>query len=173
MKSLKQSPTGELVVRGLRTLLEHLFTTSPPKGFLLRASLPINSSPDAPWKDGRERSDRWKETLRKGFLPRVSLPINSSPDAPWKDGRERSDRWKETLRKGFLPRVSLPINSSPDAPWKDGRERSDRWKETLRKGFLPRVSMLIFLGNHYRMASLIFPRIKSLEGRTNYGSRCH
>jgi hypothetical protein len=32
----------------------------------------MNSSPDAPWKDGRERSDRWKETLIKGFLPRVS-----------------------------------------------------------------------------------------------------
>jgi len=31
-----------------------------------------DSSPDAPWKDGREQSDRWKETPRKGFLPRVS-----------------------------------------------------------------------------------------------------
>jgi len=33
---------------------------------------PEDTSPDAPWKDGRERSDRWKETLREGFLPRVS-----------------------------------------------------------------------------------------------------
>ena len=32
----------------------------------------MNSSSNAPWKDGRERSDRWKETLGKGFLPRVS-----------------------------------------------------------------------------------------------------
>jgi len=32
----------------------------------------MNSSPDAPWKEGRECSDRWKETLGKGFLPRVS-----------------------------------------------------------------------------------------------------
>ena len=32
----------------------------------------MNSSSNAPWKDGRERSERWKETLRKGFLPRVS-----------------------------------------------------------------------------------------------------
>ena len=32
----------------------------------------MNSSLNAPWKDGRERSDRWKETLCKGFLPRVS-----------------------------------------------------------------------------------------------------
>ncbi len=31
----------------------------------------MNSSADAPWKDGSERSERWKETLRKGFLPRV------------------------------------------------------------------------------------------------------
>jgi hypothetical protein len=30
------------------------------------------SSTKAPWKDGRERSDRWKETLSKGFLPKVS-----------------------------------------------------------------------------------------------------
>jgi hypothetical protein len=33
---------------------------------------PMNSSPNAPWKEGRERSDRWKETPTKGFLPRVS-----------------------------------------------------------------------------------------------------
>jgi hypothetical protein len=32
--------------------------------------------------------------------------------------------------------------------------------ETLRKGFLPRVSMLIFHGNHYRMASLFFPKVR-------------
>jgi hypothetical protein len=32
----------------------------------------MNSSPDAPWKDGSEQSERWKETLGKGFLPRVS-----------------------------------------------------------------------------------------------------
>jgi hypothetical protein len=32
----------------------------------------MNSSPDAPWKGGRERSDRWRETLNKGFPPRVS-----------------------------------------------------------------------------------------------------
>jgi 23S rRNA (adenine2503-C2)-methyltransferase len=32
----------------------------------------MNSSLYAPWKEGRERSDRWKETLSKGFLPRVS-----------------------------------------------------------------------------------------------------
>ena len=32
----------------------------------------MNSSPNAPWKEGRERSERWKETLSKGFLPRVS-----------------------------------------------------------------------------------------------------
>jgi len=32
----------------------------------------MNSSPDAPWKEGRERSDRWKENPTKGFLPRVS-----------------------------------------------------------------------------------------------------
>jgi len=32
----------------------------------------MNTSPDAPWKDGRERSERWKETLKKDFLPRMS-----------------------------------------------------------------------------------------------------
>jgi len=32
----------------------------------------MNSSPDAPWKDGSEQSERWKETLGEGFLPRVS-----------------------------------------------------------------------------------------------------
>jgi len=32
----------------------------------------MNSSPDAPGKEGRERSERWKETPGKGFLPRVS-----------------------------------------------------------------------------------------------------
>ena len=43
----------------------------PLTGVLPRVS-PHDSSPDAPWKDGRERSDRWKETPLKGFLPRVS-----------------------------------------------------------------------------------------------------
>jgi hypothetical protein len=33
---------------------------------------PMNSSPDAHWKDSSEQSERWKETLGKGFLPRVS-----------------------------------------------------------------------------------------------------
>jgi len=32
----------------------------------------MNSSPNAPWKEGRERSERWKETLDKRFLPRVA-----------------------------------------------------------------------------------------------------
>jgi len=32
----------------------------------------MNSSPDAPWKGGRERSERWRETLKKGFPPIVS-----------------------------------------------------------------------------------------------------
>jgi len=32
----------------------------------------MNSSPNAPWKGGRERSERWRETLNKGFPPRVS-----------------------------------------------------------------------------------------------------
>jgi hypothetical protein len=32
----------------------------------------MNSWPDAPWKDGSEQGERWKETLGKGFLPRVS-----------------------------------------------------------------------------------------------------
>jgi len=32
----------------------------------------MDSSLDAPGKEGREQSDRWKETLNKGFLPRVS-----------------------------------------------------------------------------------------------------
>jgi len=32
----------------------------------------MNSSPDAPWKDGSERSERWRETQNKGFPPRVS-----------------------------------------------------------------------------------------------------
>jgi len=52
-----------------------------------------NSSEDAPWKEGRERSDRWKETPAKGFRPRVSgrllpsrLPSNESSgrlNPPW------------------------------------------------------------------------------------------
>ncbi len=33
---------------------------------------PMNSSPNAPWKGGRERSERWRETRNKGFPPRVS-----------------------------------------------------------------------------------------------------
>jgi hypothetical protein len=33
---------------------------------------PMNLSLYAPWKEGKERSDCWKETLKKGFLPRVS-----------------------------------------------------------------------------------------------------
>jgi len=73
----------------------------------------MNSSPNAPWKDGSERSERWKETLEKGFLPRVSPPEDSWPNAHWKDGREQSDRWKETLEKGFLPRVSLLVKPGP------------------------------------------------------------
>jgi hypothetical protein len=32
----------------------------------------MNSLVNAPWKEGSERSERWKETLGKGFLPRVS-----------------------------------------------------------------------------------------------------
>jgi len=32
----------------------------------------MNSPPKAPWKDGRERSERWRETPIKGFPPRVS-----------------------------------------------------------------------------------------------------
>ena len=32
----------------------------------------MNSSPNAPWKGGRERSERWRETRSKGFPPRVS-----------------------------------------------------------------------------------------------------
>ena len=32
----------------------------------------MNLSANAPRKEGREQSDRWKETLNKGFLPRVS-----------------------------------------------------------------------------------------------------
>ena len=32
----------------------------------------IGTSSNAPGKEGREQSDRWKETLNKGFLPRVS-----------------------------------------------------------------------------------------------------
>ena len=32
----------------------------------------MNSSVNAPWKEGSERSEGWKETLDKGFLPRVS-----------------------------------------------------------------------------------------------------
>jgi hypothetical protein len=39
---------------------------------------PMNSSPNAPWKEGRERSDRWKENPTKGFLPRVSDGTGSS-----------------------------------------------------------------------------------------------
>ena len=42
-----------------------------------RLSVPEDTSPDAPWKDGRERSERWKETLSKGFLPRVSVDSGS------------------------------------------------------------------------------------------------
>jgi len=36
----------------------------------------MNSSPNAPWKGGRERSDRWRETLVKGFPPRVSNKLS-------------------------------------------------------------------------------------------------
>ena len=32
----------------------------------------MNSSSNAPWKGGRERSDRWRETRNEGFPPRVS-----------------------------------------------------------------------------------------------------
>ena len=52
-----------------------------------------NSSEDAPGKEGRERSDRWKETPAKGFRPRVSgrllpsrLPSNEGSgrlNPPW------------------------------------------------------------------------------------------
>ena len=76
---------------------------------------PIHSWKKAPWKEGREQSDRWKETPSKGFLPSVSPPINASDNAPWKDGRERSDRWKETPSKGFLPRVSRWVTAAAAA----------------------------------------------------------
>jgi hypothetical protein len=32
---------------------------------------------NAPWKGGRERGDRWRETLGKGFPPRVSIPLTT------------------------------------------------------------------------------------------------
>jgi len=35
-------------------------------------SIGMNSLPNAPWKEGSERSERWKENLGEGFLPRVS-----------------------------------------------------------------------------------------------------
>jgi hypothetical protein len=42
-------------------------------GFSSKSIPPEDSSPDAPWKEGSERSERWKETPLKGFLPRVSF----------------------------------------------------------------------------------------------------
>jgi hypothetical protein len=44
----------------------------PMKGSSSKSVPPGDTSPNAPWKDGSERSERWKETLDKGFLPRVS-----------------------------------------------------------------------------------------------------
>jgi len=37
-----------------------------------RMDVPIDSRDEDPGKEGRERSDRWKETPAKGFLPRVT-----------------------------------------------------------------------------------------------------
>jgi hypothetical protein len=42
------------------------------EGFPSKSVVAEYTSPYAPWKEGRERSERWKETLGKGFLPRVS-----------------------------------------------------------------------------------------------------
>jgi len=57
-----------------------LFEVPPPTGggntrrpcHPSREHPPMNSSPNAPGKGGRERSERWRETLKKGFPPRVS-----------------------------------------------------------------------------------------------------
>ena len=52
----------------------------------------MNSSPNAPGKEGRERSDRWKETLGKGFLPRVSDATGSPGPGGYGRPKRRPNR---------------------------------------------------------------------------------
>jgi len=42
---------------------------------------PIHSWKKTPWKDGRERSDRWKEIPSTGFPPKVSWPVTAAAAA--------------------------------------------------------------------------------------------
>ncbi|MDP2914720.1 MAG: PHP domain-containing protein [Candidatus Aminicenantes bacterium] len=72
---------GAAAARGFRTSLEGgSLRVSAPFSFAHetviihdgKAILRINSWDKAPWKEGRERSDRWEETPTKGFLPRVT-----------------------------------------------------------------------------------------------------
>lgn len=42
------------------------------QSFVKFMSSPKNSRNNAPWKEGRERSERWKETRSQGFRPRVT-----------------------------------------------------------------------------------------------------
>ena len=81
LKRRRNRPRGPPSGGGPRTLLEEdPFAGSPSNGrrkypppcHPSKEHPPMNSSPNAPWKGGRERSERWRETRNKGFPPRVS-----------------------------------------------------------------------------------------------------
>jgi hypothetical protein len=104
----------------------------------------------APWKDGRERSDRTlleeepftgsPSNGRREHPP----PCHPSKEHPPMNSFLNAHR-REILGKGYAPRISKGTATEDtwdNAPWKGGSERSERWRETLGKGFPPKVSGL-------------------------------
>jgi len=167
MQSRGRSPTGELVVRGLRTLLEEEpFTGSPSNG---RREYPPALPPlqgasshefilDAL---GRVQNCRWSCRLAKNSERFVKL-IEST------DTRRVAWFGGPPPPRAFDAADFLLKNQHGRPRGAPGVNR-DRTRRAFLSAILERVSMLIFLSDHYRMASLFFPMIKSLEGRTNYG----
>jgi len=72
----KDPETASLPIRVFHAVPEPSFSAAKNSlpGLYLRIIRHAHddSSDNAPWKEGRERSERWKEILGKGFLPRVS-----------------------------------------------------------------------------------------------------